>query len=136
MRIDEIKTIGYRLIDEFMNKAHIEVADDIFAADFINHNPGFGTKPDREGLKQFIKIIHDAFSELHFTIEDSVAEANKLVIRAKGHGIHTGDLMGFSPTNKKVNFHTITILRFEQGKAVERWNLTNDMEVARELGFI
>jgi len=44
--------------------------------------------------------------------------------------------MGFPPTNKKVNFNTITILRFKNGKAVERWSLTNDMEVAGEFGII
>ena len=52
------------------------------------------------------------------------------------YGVHTGDLMGFPPTNKKVNFNTITILRFKNVKAVERWSLTNDMEVAGEFGII
>ena len=44
--------------------------------------------------------------------------------------------MGFPPTKKKENFNTIAILRFKNGKAVERWSLTNDMEVAGELGII
>ena len=133
---DKLKAIGKRIVEEFLNKEDIEVANEIFASDFINHNPSFGTEPDLEGFKQFIKIMHDAFSEVRFLIEDLIAEDNKLVIRVKGQGIHTGDLMGFSPTNKNVNFSSRTILRFENGKAVERWNLTNDMEVARELGII
>jgi hypothetical protein len=75
---DKLKTIGKRIVEEFLNKANIEVANEIFASDFINHNPSFGTEPDLKGFKEFIKNMHDAFSELHVSANIQIEEHSEI----------------------------------------------------------
>ena len=136
MSVEENKTIARRIIEDFINKNNPAVADELFADDFVNHSPQFGVNPDREGIKQMIAIFYQGFPNFHLTIEDLIAENDKVVVRMRGTGIHTGEFMGIPPTNKNIDSGQISIVRFEKGKVKERWNVVNQLEVMQQLGLM
>jgi predicted ester cyclase len=136
MNTDEMRAIGYRIVNDFINNARIDVADELFSPNFVNHSPGQGVTSDLEGFKQYISMMHTAFSDFSLTIEDMIAEKDKGAVRMRFRGVHTGDYMGISPTKKQVDTTMMSILRFDNGKVVERWNVTDRLEVARQLGIL
>jgi len=136
MNIDEMKANGHRLINEFINNAKMDVADELFSPNFVNHSPEQGVTADLGGLKQYISMMHAAFSDFSATIEDMIAENDKVVARMRVRGVHTGDFMGIAPTQKKIDTTTISIVRIDNGKIVERWNVTDRLEMARQLGIL
>ncbi len=136
MSVEENKAIARRLIDEFINKGDLSIADELFAEDFVNHDPGRGTTPDREGMKQFLINLRAAFPDQKLTVEDLIAEGDKVVLRFTGSGTHKGDLSGIPPTGKQFNVPGVSILRIADGKVVERWNVSDYLLLLQQLGII
>jgi predicted ester cyclase len=77
-----------------------------------------------------------AFPDLHFTIEDIIAEGDTVVVRQTARGTHQGDLMGIPPTGKQVSGTGITITRVVNGKAVEDWFNGDDLGLLQQLGVV
>jgi predicted ester cyclase len=136
MSAEENKAKVRRLIEEFINKGDLAVADEIFATNFVNHSPAAGTTPDREGIKQYITMLHTAFPDFHCTIGDLIAEGDRVVVRLTCCGTHKGEFMGVSPTGRQGNVTAISILRFVGGKVVERWNNTDNLGLLQQLGVV
>ena len=136
MSVEENKAITRRIVEEFINKNDPAVADELFADDFVNHSPRYGVNPDREGLKQMIALGWQAFPDFHLTIEDMIAENDKVVARMRTTGTNTGEFMGIQPTNKSLDSYQISIVRIEGGKVKERWNVANQLETMRQLGLM
>ncbi len=136
MSVEENKVVAHRMVEDCINKNDPAAADEIFAADFINHSPQFGITPDRTGFKQMIAGFHQGFGDYHLAIEDLVAEDDKVVLRVRNTGTHTGDLLGIPPTHKILDLCSITILRIVDGKVKERWNIANELELMRQLGLM
>jgi len=134
MSAEENKAMVRRLVKELVNKGDLSVVGEIFATNFVNHSPATGTTPDREGIKQYIAMLHAAFPDFHCTIEDLIAEGDKVVVRVINRGTHRAELMGIPPTGKQVNMTAISIFRFAGGKVVERWNNTDDLGLLQQLG--
>jgi predicted ester cyclase len=136
MSTEENKARVRRLIEEFINKRDLAVADEIFATNFVNHSPAVGTTPDRQGIKQYIAMLHSAFPDFHCAIEDLIAEGDRVVVRLMCRGTHRGDLMGVSPTGRQVDVTAISILHFAGGKVMERWNSTDNLGMMQQLGVV
>jgi steroid delta-isomerase-like uncharacterized protein len=136
MSIEENKAVVQRIVKEFLNEGNTDVADELFTADFVNHNPARGNTPDREGLKQFIIDLHTAFPDSYTEMEDLVAEGDKVVVRVTSRGTHKGNLWGIPPTEKQIEVSGISIFRFVAGKVVERWNLTDNLLLLQQIGII
>jgi predicted ester cyclase len=76
------------------------------------------------------------FSDQRWEIHQVIGEGETVVVYCTLHGRHTGDLMGIPPTNREVAMDYVQILRFENGKAVERWGVRDDMALLRQLGVV
>ena len=136
MSAEENKAKVRRLIQEFLNNGDLAVADEIFATNFVNHSPAIGITADRQGIKQYITMLRSAFSDFHCTIEDLIAEGDKVAVRVINRGTHRAEFMGISPTGRQVNVTAISIFRFAGGKVVERWNNTDNLGLLRQLGVV
>jgi predicted ester cyclase len=136
MSTEENKAKVSRLIEEFVGKGNLAVADEIFATNFVNHSPAAGTTPDREDIKKYITKLHTAFPDYYNDIEDMIAEGDRVAVRVMCRGTHRGEFMGISPTGRQVNVTAISILRFAGGKVVERWNNTDNLGLLRQLGVV
>jgi len=130
------KTILRRFFEELFNTGDLSVADEIVAAGYINHNAVPGETPGREGLKQFVTYIRSAWGDLHFTIEDQIAEGDKVVTRWSASGVHTGEFAGIPPTGKGVNFMAINIHRVVDGQIQEGWLEWDALGMMQQLGVI
>jgi predicted ester cyclase len=136
MSTEENKAIIRRLIEEFWNEGHAYVMDEVFAANFVNHNPAPGSAPDREALKQTNIAIRAAVANSHSTIDDLIVEGDRVAWRWTFRGIHTGSLMGIPATGKPLTLTGIVIDRLADGKIVERWAETAIMGMMQQLGII
>src|SRR5438876_3965135 len=102
MSTEENKALSRRLLQEFWDQKNVAVADELIAANHVEHTPGSppGLPPGPEGLKQFASVYFTAFPDLRLTIDDLVAEGDKMVTRWMAHGTNTGSLFGMPATNK------------------------------------
>jgi len=109
-------------MEEGWQKGNVHIVDEIHSENFIDHDPS-GRTPDREGFKEGIKLLYDAFPDLYAKVEDLVAdtETGKVAIRWTATGTHTDIFMKVPPTGKKIHFKGIEIIRIENGKITERW---------------
>jgi len=92
--------------------------------------------PDLKDFKQMESEMYDAFPDMHVTLDDMVAEGDKVAARTTWTGTHKGEFMGVPPTNKKVTFSLIVIDRFAGGKIVEDHGQYDALGLMRQLGLV
>jgi len=124
-------------IEEVWNRGNYAVADEIIASDFIAHTPHANDDiHGPEGVKQFISGLRSGFPDLKFTIEDQIAEDDRVVARWQAQGTHEGNFQGVPATGKRVNVPGITINRFADGKVVEGWMSLDQLGLMQQLGVL
>ncbi len=136
MSVAENKAMYRRYIEEVWNKGNLAVLDEIFAPNYVIHEPLPTELPQIEALKQRVTMIHTAFPDHQFTIEDIVAEGDKVVARLTIRGTHKGEFMGIAPTGKQLTVREIEFVRFEGGKLAELWPLVDNLGMMQQLGVI
>jgi steroid delta-isomerase-like uncharacterized protein len=136
MSTEENKAIDRRLVEEGFNKGNMAILEEFIAVDCVDHAAPPGMPPGREGVKQFFAMFRSAFPDLHFTIEDVVAEGDKVVTRSTWHGTHRGDFLGLPATGKQVAVTGIDITRYADSKAVEHWGNQDLLGLMQQLGVI
>ena len=134
MSTEENKVLGRRWIEEIWGKGNLAVVDEILASNFVFHYAPPGVAPDREGYKQTLTMYRTSSPDMHYTVDDMVAEGDKVAIRWAGKGTHRGDLMEIAPTGKKVTITGISIIRITGGKIVEEWTEQDMLGVLQQLG--
>jgi len=92
--------------------------------------------PLLKGFKQAESEWYDAFPDMHVTIDDMVAEGDKVAVRTTWTGTHKGEIMGIPPTNKKVTFSLITISRIAGGKIMDDHGQFDALGLMRQLGLV
>jgi steroid delta-isomerase-like uncharacterized protein len=130
------KAIVQRYVEEGYNACNMAVIDQLFAADFVNHDPAQPAVRDLQGLKQLIRGQRAAFPDVRTTIEDLVAEGDMVVKRFTVRGTHTGDFNGIPPTGKRFTLKGIDILRFIDGKIQEIWIGYDMLGMLQQLGVM
>lgn len=136
MSIEQNKATMQRIYDDFINTGNLDAADRLIAADVIEHEEFPGTAPGLEGVKQIIAMFRAAFPDLHFTVEDMIAEGDKVVSRVTMRGTHRGEFLGIPPTGKSITVSTIDIARFAGGKVAEHWAVTDNLTMMQQLGVV
>ena len=135
MSTEDNKTNVRRFIEEGWNQGNTAVFDELFAADYLGHDPN-GPLHGPEGFKQYFATYRSAFPDTHLTIEDQIAEGDKVVTRWTATGTHQGPLMGIVPSGKHVTITGITITRIASGKAVEDWVNFDTLGMLQQIGAI
>jgi predicted ester cyclase len=131
---DENKRLYMRLANEVLNAKDLSVVDQLIDANFVEHVAGQRRQVGVEGFKAARQRRNVAFPDWHVVVEDLIAEADKLVVRATGHGTHKGEFMGISPTGKRINVGWIAIYRINNGKLAEHWQNIDDLGLLKQLG--
>ena len=112
-----------RFAEEVVQNGNFAVLDELVAPNFVDHNPGPGQAPGAEGIKQFFTAMHAAVSDLRVSVEQILAEGDKVVAHVSISGKHTGELMGIPPSGKEVVMRVSDLVRIENGQVVERWGV-------------
>ncbi|MGA8545269.1 MAG: ester cyclase [Mycobacterium sp.] len=89
-----------------------------------------------EALKHVWAVLLAAFPDLHLTVEDMIAEGDKVVVRNTVTGTHRGEYMGLPPTGKSVTYNEIFIFRFVNGRIAETWGVVDVLSQMKQLGVI
>jgi len=136
MSTEESKALVRRFYEEVFNHKNMAGIDAFVDPNSIEHALPPGMPGGIKGSKQFIGMYLAAFPDLHLTVEDQVAEADKVTTRWTSRGTHQGELMGIPPTGKHVTVTGIDINRFEDGKSVEHWLNMDNLGMLQQLGVI
>ena len=134
----ENKALGRREIEEIFNGTNLDAADEIYAADFVDHDRAFSWEMHgSEEMKEYVGVFHRAFPDFQVTLEDQVAEGNKVVNRWTVRGTHRGEFQSVAPTGKEVEFTGIHISTInEEGKLQESWENYDALGLMQQLGAI
>jgi predicted ester cyclase len=138
MSTEDNKAISRRVFDGF-NQTGVAILDELYTPDFVLHDPGSPTQEggvnSREDFKQYLTGF---FASLpgQFTIDDMIAEGDKVVTRWTYRSAHQGQWRGVSPSSKEVTFTATATSRFVDGKVAETWQNVDNLGVMRQLGMI
>jgi steroid delta-isomerase-like uncharacterized protein len=135
MSAEDNKATARRWYEEVFNAGNLDLIHELFAPNFVDHDP-VNPLPGLEGVRQVVGMYRGAFPDLHITVEDWVAEGEKVVTRFRAQGTHKGPLMGIPPTEKQVTVTGIDMLGFEHGKISEHWGNRDDLGMLQQLGAV
>ncbi|MGD8626408.1 MAG: ester cyclase [Anaerolineae bacterium] len=130
------KTLMRRALEEVVNEGNLDLIDELVAPNFVDHTPMPGLPPNREGIKQTIGMLRQAFPDIEVTSEDLIAQGDKVVSRQASRGTHKGEFMGVPPTGKEVSWTGILIFRVADGKITDQWLEQDVMGLMQQLGAV
>jgi steroid delta-isomerase-like uncharacterized protein len=138
MSAEENKAVVRREMEEIFNQGgNLDAVEEIYAPNYVGHEPTFGDIRGVEAAKQFAAEYRQAFPDLQTTIEDQVAEGDKVVTRFTARGTHQGETEDFGPpTGNRLEVTGITIEQFAEGKIVEDWTNFDALGLMQQLGLI
>jgi len=136
MSTEDNKAVVRRFYEEVMNQKKRAVLDEVFDLNVVDHFAPPGTPGGLEGARQTLGMFLTAFPDLHFTVEDLIAEGDKVVARATLSGTQQGTFMGIPATGKRMTITGIDINRFVGGKSVEHWVEMDRLGLMQQLGVI
>ena len=138
MLLDNNKTIARRFFEEVFGQGKLDVLDVIVAKDHNNKGPatlpGLPTGP--EGARQVVTMYRNAFPDFRVTVDEQIAEGDKVVTRWTAHGTHKGELAGIPATGKSSTVTGISVDKLVNGKIAESWGIFDQFGMMQQLGVI
>jgi steroid delta-isomerase-like uncharacterized protein len=121
MAIEENKAVVLRWFAE-LDRGNLDIVDELIADDYVDHNPALpNLPPGREGVRQYVRILKAAFPDASHTIEDVIAEGNKVMTRVTARGTFLGECIGYQPNGNIIEISGIAVHRVENGRLIEHW---------------
>ncbi len=137
MSAEDNKALVRRWFEELFNEAKLHVADEIVTPDHVSHDTSTPEHPPGpEGERQLVNLVRGAFPDGRISIEDLVAEGDRVAVRWTFRGTHRGVFMGIAPTGKEVEMGAMDLLRIAGGKIAETWSNVDMMAMMRQLGAV
>lgn len=133
---DANKAIFRAYIDEVWNRGNLAAMDRYFSEDHLDHSAPSGQGEGLAGLKPIFAMFQSAFGEIHVSVDDQIAEGDKLVCRNTFRGTHQGPFFGIPATGRRVTVTQTHIFRMAEGKLTEHWSNSDDLSMLRQLGVI
>ena len=133
---EELKAKARRIWEEIFPNGDVDDLAEVIAKDSIDHTARPDEPQGLAGVRQTMLWLGTVFSDQRWEIHQVIGEGETVVVYCTFHGRHTGDLMGIPPTNREVAMDYVQILRFQDGKAAERWGVRDDMALMRQLGVL
>ena len=136
MSSEQNKAIVRRLFEEPW-KGNLKVVDELIDRKYVGYDPS-NPEPLRgpDGFKEFVSTYRAAYPDVRITVNDQIAEGDKVATRWTGRGKHDGDLMGVAPTGKSFKANGTDIFRFnDDGKVVTHWGVFDTVGMMRQLGI-
>jgi steroid delta-isomerase-like uncharacterized protein len=123
-------------VEDVYNGNNLDVLDELVAQDAVNHSAVPEHKHGIEGFRHVNRWVRAAFSDVHYAIDDMIAEGDMVACRIAATGTHDGELRGSPPTGKRFSVDHVHWHRLADGKLVERWAVRDDLGAAHQLGLL
>jgi predicted ester cyclase len=133
---EDNKALVRRFVDEVQSRGNTDLINEICSVEFVNHSAPPGLPADREGIKIVTAMFRRAFPDSYFTVEDMIAEADKVATRKTFHGTHEGEFMDIPPSGLRVTMGLIDVVRITDGQVMEHWSVGDNLGMMRQLGVI
>ena len=136
MTSEETKRFMQHFIEETINKKNLDALDILVAEDFVEHIPFPGQGPGREGLRGAINTLLSGFPDMRWTVEEQIAEGEKVVTRFTMSATHQGEFLGIASTGKSVLVWGIVIDVVREGKFAESRIIMDMIGLMQQLGVL
>jgi steroid delta-isomerase-like uncharacterized protein len=136
MSAEQNKHSVQRAFDGLFSRGELALADELVSADFLNHEAPPGAPRGPAGLRLLVTMLRTAFPDIHYKVEELLAEGDLVAARTILRGTQQGTFMGIPATGRSVMQEQIHILRFEDGKIVEHRAVRDDLGMLQQLGVI
>ena len=133
MSLENNKVLVARFAEELWHLKNYGIFDELCTPEFVAHDLPSSVSPNKDGFKSMAMMIHNAFPDAHLTVEDTIADKDKVVLRWNFTATHQGEFLGIPATNRKVSWSGITIYRIAGAKIVEWWNKSDLSAVPQQL---
>jgi steroid delta-isomerase-like uncharacterized protein len=139
MSAEAVRALFQRYFDAGTNEGDLGVVDEVFAEDYLHHDPA---NPDprgvkgRDGVREHIITLRTAFPDIAFHVDEMIAQEDKIVVRWNATLTHTGDYFGIPPTGKAATITGMNTWHVANGVAVEGWVNRDDLGLLQQLGII
>jgi steroid delta-isomerase-like uncharacterized protein len=133
--LDKNKTMLSNTLTEILEHGNLDLVDERFASDYVGHT--FTEIDGPEGVKKdFVSVLRRAFPDLKYTIDDQIAEDDRVAIRWTCSGTHKGEFQGIPATGKDVELSGISIFRLADSKIVEGWTNADMLGIMQQIGAV
>ena len=136
MSTEENRSLVRRYVDEVWNAGNLELLDEMFSPDYKRYLTPTMPPLTHQVQKQRLAGLRAAFPDIHLTIEDLIAEGDRVALRVTLRGTHQGTFQGVSPTGKQVTVFAIDLVRIENGKFYEHWGGPDLLTALLQLGAV
>jgi steroid delta-isomerase-like uncharacterized protein len=136
MSTNDNKSVIRRFIEDVINQGRLERADDIVIEDFVELDPLPGQSQGREGLKEVIRQMRSAFPDIHWTVDEMLAEDDKVFTRFTWSGTHQGAFLGVPATGRRITVKGMVIDRLVAGMMADSRILMDTMGMMHQLGAL
>ena len=133
--MSDSKQLVERMFDEIINKGNLELADELFAEDFVDHGP-MGDVHGREAFKELVARWREAVPDVHCEVSHLFAEGDLVGWVVRTTGTHTGDGLGFPATGRRFETLSANIGRVANGRAQEHWAEQGMFPMLQQLGVL
>lgn len=131
------KELVRRVVEEVFNGGEVDRIDEYVSSDYIGHSSAVPEDiHGREGYKDFVRMVRSASSDFEVTIDELLADGNKVIQRSHQAGTHDGQFLGLEPTGVEFEFPGIVIYEIDNGEIVEEWSQADMMGLMEQLGGI
>ena len=134
--MSDVGTLSRRIFDEVWNKRNLDIADELIADEFVTHDPRGTTQKGPQGYKEFVREYTTAFPDLHFTIDDMVADESTVATRWTVTGTHRAPLYGIPATGRNVTMSGVVYSKFKNGKFVVSYSFWDSLSLMKQLGVV
>jgi steroid delta-isomerase-like uncharacterized protein len=135
MSTERNKEVVRHFYEEVLNKRDLDSLEELATPDYEEHDPLPGQGTGRDGLRNRVSMLLQGL-EPRFTIEDLIAEDDRVVARWTNNGTHVGEFLGMPPTNKQFTIAGIDIYRLEDAKMAEHWHVVDMLAQLIQLGIV
>ena len=136
MSAEDNKAVVRRLIEEVYNEGNLDVVDDLVAPDVFNHPAVPEHQHCIDGFKHVMERVRTFSSDVHYDMDDIIAEGEKVGVRMTQSGTHTGTVRDIPPTGKRYSVDYVHWFRLAEGKVAELWTVRDDLSRLQQLGLI
>jgi steroid delta-isomerase-like uncharacterized protein len=132
MPIEDNKNLVREFIERVFERGDMAAVDELVAEDFRPHTyPG---TTDRDGLKRAMKRVNQGITDARFTIDDMIAEGDRVAVRLTSGATQVGEFMGMAASGKRYEIEEIHIFRVTDGRISEHWHQFDQLGMMRQLG--